>query len=81
METEIIQVLHKETKTSELFYLFNTGSEPIDTLIEIRRQASRVSERDLFKATQENIAFWHADGKTYLNSSFTPEQGRLFVVS
>ena len=80
-ETEIVRVLHKVTEKSELFYLFNTSSEAIDTLIEIRRQASRVSERDLFKAMQENIAFWHADGKTYLNSSFTPKQGRLFVVS
>ena len=80
-ETEIVQVLHKETETSELFYLFNTGSEAIDTLIEIHRQASRVSERDLFKAMPENITFWHADGKTYLNSSFTPKQGRLFIVS
>ena len=80
-ETDTVQVLHREAEASETFYLFNTSSEPIDTLIEVRRDASRVSEWDLLKATRETIEFWHADGKTYLNCPFTPKQGRLFVVS
>lgn len=80
-ETDTVQVLHRESEASETFYLFNTSSEPIDTLIEVRRDASRVSEWDLLKATRETIKFWNADGKTYLNCPFTPKQGRLFVVS
>ncbi len=80
-ETDTVQVLHRESEASEIFYLFNTSSEPIDTLIEMRRDASRVSEWDLLKAARANVEFWHADGKTYLNCPFTPKQGRLFVVS
>ena len=80
-ETDTVQILHRETEESETFYLFNTNSEPIDTLIEVHRDASRVSEWDLLKGTTENIEFWNADGKTYLNSPFTPKQGRIFVVS
>ena len=79
--TDTVQILHRKAETSELFYLFNVGSESIDTLIEIRRKASRVSEFNLFNATKENVTFWHADGKTYLNSVFTPKEGRLFVLS
>ena len=80
-ETDIVQVLHREAEASEIFYLFNTSSEPIDTLIEVRRDASRVSEWDMLKATRENVEFWHADGNTYLHSPFTPKQGRCFVIS
>ena len=80
-ETDTVRVLHREAEASEIFYLFNTSSEPIDTLIEVRRDASRVSEWDMLKATRENVEFWHADGKTYLNCTFAPKQGRLFVVS
>ena len=79
--TDNVYVLHRKAEASEIFYLFNTGSESMETLIEIRREASSVSEFDLFKATKENVTFWHADGKTYLNSVFTPQQGRLFVLS
>lgn len=80
-ETDTVQILHREAEASEIFYLFNTNSEPIDTLIEMRRDAARVSEWDLLKATRETIEFWHADGKTYLNCTFAPRQARLFVVS
>ena len=79
--TDTVQILHRKAEASEFFYLFNVGSESIDTLIEIRRKASRVSAFNLFNATKENVTFWHADGKTYLNSVFTPKEGRLFVLS
>ena len=79
--TDNLQILHREAEASEIFYLFNASSEPMDTLIEIRRKASYVVEFDLFQSRKENVAFWHADGKTYLNSVFTSKQGRLFVVS
>ena len=80
-ETDTVQVLHRENEESETFYFFNTNNEAIDTLIEVRRDASRVSEWNLLKGARETVEFWHVDGKTYLNSPFTPKQGRLFVVS
>ena len=79
-ETRLIQVHHRATEGFEMFYLFNRGAEPMDTLIEIYRQVSRVTEWDLFKGTEETVDFWHANGRTYLNSAFTVNQGRLFEV-
>ena len=79
--TDSVHVLHRKAEVSETLYLFNTSSASIETLIEIRRKASSVSEFDLFNGKKDNVTFWHADGKTYLNSVFTPQQGRLFVLS
>jgi hypothetical protein len=79
--TDSVLVLHRAAKASEIFFLFNASSGPMDTLIEIRRKASDVSEFDLFNAKKENVTFWHADGKTYLNCTFAPRRARLFVVS
>lgn len=80
-ETDTVQVLHREGEASEIFYLFNKSSEPIDTLIELHQKAGRIVEWHLFKETTENIDFWAADGKSYLNCTFAPRQARLFVVS
>ena len=79
-ETDTIQVLHREAEASEIFYLFNTSSEPIDTLIELPQEVKRIVEWHLFKEMTENIDFWFADGKSYLNCTFAPRQARLFVV-
>jgi hypothetical protein len=79
-ETNVIQVHHRIADGFEIFYLFNRGANPLDVLIEIHGQASKVTEWDLFSGTEETTDFWHANGKTYLNSRFTAKQGRLFEV-
>ncbi len=79
--TDNIHVLHRKAETSELFYLFNTSSESIDTLIELHQEVRRIVEWDLFKEMREHVDFWSADGKSYLNCTFAPRQARLFVVS
>ncbi len=79
--TNAIQLHHRDAEEFEQFYLFHTGPESIDVLIEMHQKASHVAEWDLSKNARESIDFWHADEKTYLNSTFTPKQGRLFVVS
>ena len=80
-ETNLVQVHHRVGEEFEIFYLFNRGTEPIDTLVELHRKVSDVAEWDLFKGEKESVDFWHANGKAYLNSSFIAQQGRLFVVS
>lgn len=80
-ETNLVQVHHRVGEEFEIFYLFNRGTEPMDALIELHRQASDVAEWNLFNGTKENADFWHANGKAYLNSAFIAKQGRLFVVS
>ena len=79
--TNTVQIHHRVAEESELFYLFHTGTESIDTLIEIHQKASHLAEWELSKNVRESIDFWHADGKTYLNCTFAPRQARLFVVS
>ncbi len=80
-ETDTVQIHHRDAETSELFYLFNRGDIAIDTLIEIRRATMSVVEWDIFDGRKKNIDSWDADGKTYLNTTFDPQQGRLFEVS
>ncbi len=80
-ETDTVQIHHRDADTSELFYLFNSGDIAIDTLIEIRRATMSVVEWDIFDGRKKNIDSWDADGKTYLNTTFDPQQGRLFEVS
>ena len=80
-ETNLVQVHHRVAEEFEIFYLFNRGVAPMDALIELHRQASDVVEWNPFNGTKESTDFWHANGKAYLNSAFTAQQGRLFVVS
>lgn len=79
--TDNVHVLHRKAEASELFYLFNTSTEAIETLIELHREVRRIVEWHLFKGKREHIDFWSADGKSYLNCTFAPRQARLFVVS
>ena len=79
-ETNVVQVHHRTADRSDIFYFFNRDTEPIDTLIEIQGEASRVTEWDLFKGTEETVDFWHANGRTYLKSTFAVKQGRLIEV-
>lgn len=77
--TLALQLQHRMTEEADLFYLYNAESEPIDVLIEIRCTSGSVEEFCLLEGTRTAVDFWHADGKTYLNAAFTPEQARLFV--
>jgi hypothetical protein len=78
---EGIQVHHRQNENFQVFYLFNTRLETIETLVEIIGEVENVKERHLQTAKEIPLTFWHANGKTYLNCTFEPEQGRLFVVS
>ena len=79
--TEGIQMHHRQDGNRHLFYLFNTTAEPMDTLIEIAGEAAAVDELQMQTGKQVSIDAWHADGKTYLNCTFAPEQGKLLLVS
>lgn len=79
--TEVMQVHHREHEKYQTFYLFNTGEKQIETLVEITGEAEMVEERLLQTGKHVLLTSWHANGKTYLNCSFDPKQGRLLVVS
>ena len=74
-----IRIHHRQSKASDLFYLFNCGEISIETLIEIQGEATQVKEGDAKTGEQSVLAHWHANGKTYVTSSFDRRQGRLVV--
>ena len=76
--TLALRLQHRVTEEAELFYLYNATHEPIDVLIEILGTSKSVEECCLLEGTRTALDFWHADGQTYLNCTFAPEQARLF---
>ena len=76
--TRAIVAQHHESVDLDLFYLFNRGEQPIETLIEIQWE-STVEEWDPTNGEQRAQRYWHADGKTYTQLSFDRGQGRFIV--
>ena len=76
--TRAIVVQHRESVDLDLFYLFNRGEQPIETLIEIQWE-SIVEEWDPTNGEECAQRYWHADGKTYTQLSFDRGQGRFIV--
>ena len=69
---------HRESADLDLFYLFNRGEQPVETLIEIQWE-SAVEEWDSANGDRHALSHWHADGKTYTQLSFNCGQGRFIV--
>ena len=76
--TRAIITQHRESADLDLFYLFNRGERPIETLIEIHWK-SIVEEWDLTNGERGALSHWHADGKTYTQLCFDCGQGRFIV--
>lgn len=77
--TLALRCQHRVTETADLFYLYNAEREPIDVLIEVQGTSESVEECCLLAGTKTASDFWLADGKTYLQCAFAPEQARFFV--
>ena len=78
--TRAIVVQHRESADLDLFYLFNRGEQPIETLAEIQWESS-VEEWDATNGERHAQSHWHADGKTYTTLSLDCGQGRFIVAS
>ena len=76
--THAVVVQHRGSTDLDLFYLFNRGEQPIETLIEIRWE-STVEEWDPTNGERQVVSHWHADRKTYTQLSFDCGQGRFIV--
>ena len=76
--TLAIAIQHRQSGDLDLFYLFNRGKCAMETLIEIRWEATI---EEWHTTTGEHLAqdHWQADGNTYTILSFEPKQGRLVV--
>ena len=76
--THAVVVQHRESTDLDLFYLFNRGEQPIETLIEIQWE-STVEEWDPRNGERNALSHWHADGKTYTQLAFDSGQARFIV--
>ena len=76
--TRAIVAQHRESADLDLFYLFNRGEQPIETLIETQWE-STVEEWDPTSGEQSVQRHWHANRKTYTQLSFDSGQGRFIV--
>ena len=76
--TRTIVAQHRESADLDLFYLFNRGEQPIETLIEIQWE-SNLEEWDPRNGERNALSHWHADGKTYAQLPFDCGQGRFIV--
>ena len=74
--TRAIVAQHRQAPELDLFYLFNRGEQPIETLIEIQPELT-LEEWDLTNGEQRTQRHWHADGKTYTQLPFDCGQGRF----
>ncbi len=76
--TRTIVAQHRGLADLDLFYLFNRGEQPIETLIEIQWE-SIVEEWDTINGEHHARCHWHADRKTYAQLSFDGGQSRFIV--
>ena len=77
--TREIVVQHRQTETLDLFYFFHRAQHAVDTLIEIHQQGE-IEEWLTSDGQTHAIHHWHSDGKTYLEASFQPRQGRFIAL-
>ena len=77
--THAIIAQHRESINLDLFYLFNRGEQPVETLIEIQWE-SAVEKWDSTSSERHAQSHWHADGKTYTQLSFDCGQG-IFIAA
>ena len=75
-----VKILHRSHDGFQSYLLFNTENKSIDTLIEMTVFAEKIEEIQFETGKKLSSEFWHANGKTYMNCTFKPRQGRLFTV-
>ena len=76
-----IKIHHRQHENRQLFFLYYSGNETIDALVEIEKQIENIEECHLQTGKSVRLKFWHANDKTYLNCQFKPEQGRLLFAT
>ncbi len=76
-----IKIHHRQHENRHLFFLYYSGIETIDALVETETQVENIEECHLQTGKNVRLKIWQANGKTYLNCQFKPEQGRLLFVS
>ena len=75
-----IKIHHRRHEEHQSFFLNNTENNSYKTLVEIYGIAEKVIEFQLTTNTQNQLDFWHANGNTYVNCTFSPRQSRLISV-
>ena len=75
--TRAVSAQHRESADLDLFYLFNRGEQPIETLTEIHWEAM-VEEWNPTNGERGALSHWHADRKTYAELFFDLWTGEIY---
>ncbi|RKU31322.1 hypothetical protein C6497_02190 [Candidatus Poribacteria bacterium] len=75
-----IKVHQRKIENGDIFYLFNSGSKNLHTLVEILGEDKDIIEIDLSSGEVIRPEFWKANKNIYHDCKFSPKQARLFIV-
>lgn len=81
LRSESVRIHKRQDGKRFLYFLMNIDKKPIETLIEIVGVFNNVEGIRLQTGKKMSIEPWHANGNTYLNHAFKPENGSLFILS
>ena len=81
LRSESIRIHKRQDGNRTLYFLMNIDKKPIETLIEIVGVFNNVEGIRLQIGKKMNVEYWHANGNTYLNRTFRPEDGSLIIIS
>ena len=85
--THVVQIHHRVAETCELFYLFNAGTEPIETLVELHR-GSKVGRGEKIRLQEEKsmgakeaivVEEWHLPTGTKGLVDFWHADGKMYL--
>lgn len=76
---ETLRIHHRMSDDVQSFYLYNTENNSIETLVEIPGRVEKIHEIEFATGKVIPLDLWYANGKTYLNCTFTPYQSRLLL--
>lgn len=79
--SESIRIHKRQDGNKYLYILMNIDKKSIETLIEIVGIFNNVEGIELPTGKKLSIKHWHANGNTYLNHTFKPENGSVLSTS
>lgn len=76
-----IRVHQRRIENRDIFYLFNSDSKSVHTIVEISGEDKKIVEIDLNSGETIKPEYWKANKNIYQDCKFSPKQGRLFIVN
>lgn len=77
----VIKIHRRYEENRKIFYLFNSGITPVQTLVEILGEYTKIEEANLRTGENHSVDSWHANGRTYIDCQFKPAGAKVYLVS